>query len=321
MLPWRYSWRSAPSRRVDGAALATPLAACLVVGLLGIDLFLFADGFHPLKPRETSFPPLAELEPLRSDPGLFRVGGWGDTLIPNSALVYGLQDYRGYDGVGVRHYSDLLDVGFRYTGSFHALVTFATPHLLDLLNVKYVLIRDDVDVPAERFTMVKDGPVRVYRNDRALPRAFLADGFVTLEGDAARRAMRSGAIDFRRTVVLESPPATAPSAAQAGSDLGTAVVRQYDDHRVTIETQATGQRLLVLSDTHYPGWTATVDGVSAPILRANYAFRAVSVPAGAHRVDFRYRPRSFTYGLLLSALGLLAAGTLASRRRTLRQAS
>jgi hypothetical protein len=104
------------------AVWAAPLmprraAACLPAGLIAVDLFVFADGFHPLKPRETTFPPLTELEPIQNDRALFRVGGWGDTLIPNSALVYGFHDYRGYDGVGVRQYGELLDVAFRHNGS------------------------------------------------------------------------------------------------------------------------------------------------------------------------------------------------------------
>ena len=45
---------------------------------------------------------------------------------------------------------------------------------------------------------------------------------------------------------------------------------------------------LVVSDTWLRGWSATLDGESVPVLRANYAFRAVGVPAGRHEVVFRY---------------------------------
>jgi hypothetical protein len=302
-----------------GAVWVVPLlprswAASVLVGLIAVDLFLFADGFHPLKPQETTFPALAELEPVRSDPALFRVAGWEDTLIPNSALVYGLQDYRGYDGVGVRRYGELLDVAFRYNGSFHQLVSFAAPHLLDLLNVKYILVPTDVPVPADRFTLVKDGPTRVYRNDRVLPRAFLVDSFITLHGNEARRALRDAELDLRRTVVLEDSPPLEPSLAAQNSDSGTASITHYDHHRVVIQTRATGPRLLVLSDTYYPGWTATLDDRDTRILAANFAFRAVSVPAGTHVVEFRYRPMSFRWGLTGSAAGLLIVAVLALRR-------
>ena len=58
-------------------------------------------------------------------------------------------------------------------------------------------------------------------------------------------------------------------------------------------------------------WTASVDGQEAPIARADGLFRAVWLEAGPHRAVFRYRPRSFSIGLALSALGALAwAATL-----------
>jgi len=72
---------------------------------------------------------------------------------------------------------------------------------------------------------------------------------------------------------------------------------------VTAETDA----LLVLADTYYPGWSATVDGRATEILRANYAFRAIEVPAGRHEVALVYRPSHWRTGLLLSLAGLLGA--------------
>lgn len=62
---------------------------------------------------------------------------------------------------------------------------------------------------------------------------------------------------------------------------------------------------LLLSDTWYPGWQATVDRRTAPIFRANYLFRAVQIPAGDRLVRFIYRPLSFYLGLILSLIALL----------------
>ncbi len=62
---------------------------------------------------------------------------------------------------------------------------------------------------------------------------------------------------------------------------------------------------LVLADTMAPGWTAQLDGTAAPILRADFAFRAVRVPAGRHTVDFRYDAPLARVGLVLSVLGVL----------------
>jgi uncharacterized membrane protein YfhO len=61
----------------------------------------------------------------------------------------------------------------------------------------------------------------------------------------------------------------------------------------------------VLADVNYDGWNAFLDGERVPLLQADYAFRAVRVPAGKHTVEFRYTPLSFWGGLILSVAVLL----------------
>jgi hypothetical protein len=64
---------------------------------------------------------------------------------------------------------------------------------------------------------------------------------------------------------------------------------------------------LILADTEYPGWVASVDGAEVPIYRANLNFRAVQVDAGAHEVRFDYHPGWLLPGALVSLLALVVA--------------
>jgi uncharacterized membrane protein YfhO len=82
---------------------------------------------------------------------------------------------------------------------------------------------------------------------------------------------------------------------------------QYGANGVTIDAALQRPGYLVLADTYYPSWKAFVDGQPWPVLRANYAFRAVALPAGYHRVIFRYEPVSFRLGLSLSGATWLSA--------------
>ena len=87
------------------------------------------------------------------------------------------------------------------------------------------------------------------------------------------------------------------------SDLVQIVRFSNDEVELEVETEAPG--LLVMSDVHAPGWKASVNDQPATLLRANYAFRAVFVPAGEHRVTFHYEPLAFQVGALLSGFALL----------------
>ena len=70
----------------------------------------------------------------------------------------------------------------------------------------------------------------------------------------------------------------------------------------------------MLSDLHYPGWAATVNGESTPIERANHLFRAVRVAPGKSTVRFEYRPASLRRGALVSLASALLLAALLVRR-------
>jgi hypothetical protein len=77
--------------------------------------------------------------------------------------------------------------------------------------------------------------------------------------------------------------------------------------RVAFRVEQIRPQYLVIAQPWYPGWHATIDGAPAPLLRANSAFFALDVPAGAHDVELAYRPASWIWGLRLAAAGLLLA--------------
>jgi uncharacterized membrane protein YfhO len=74
----------------------------------------------------------------------------------------------------------------------------------------------------------------------------------------------------------------------------------------------------VVLDPFYPGWTASVDGVPAPIVRADFTFEAVPVAAGrrALRLEYRSRPLRLGAAVAIAGLGAIAA-VLSWRRRRL----
>lgn len=138
----------------------------------------------------------------------------------------------------------------------------------------------------------------------------------TVAAHSAEHALEllvSGAIDLGTQVILESQPAER----NAGSGVGH--ILALDDSRPTslsISLDMQGQGWLVVADTWYPGWKAYLDGSVVEIHRANYLFRAVSVPIGEHLIEFNYEPLSFRVGSFISVMGLfvsILSGWLCSR--------
>jgi len=159
------------------------------------------------------------------------------------------------------------------------------------------------------------GPyARVYVNPAARPR-------VRLEHDVRRAASADEALALVRVapasgVVLEGTPAddaAAAPCATSGRDRVEILGDAPED--VRIRTRSDCASYLVLADTLLPGWSASVDGVPAPIIAADYAFRAVRLEAGEHEVEFTYRAPGLTAGILLSLLGLAGTALLVVRGR------
>jgi hypothetical protein len=105
----------------------------------------------------------------------------------------------------------------------------------------------------------------------------------------------------KERLIVEDPDHPLPEDMTAD---GTTTIVVDDPERVELETSSEGPSYLFLADTFDPGWSATVDGKPAPIRPAYVAFRAVYLPAGAHRVAFTYVPAGFRPGLVATAAGL-----------------
>jgi uncharacterized membrane protein YfhO len=88
-------------------------------------------------------------------------------------------------------------------------------------------------------------------------------------------------------------------------------VVNYEPQRVELRAVLERPGLVILADTYYPGWRLTIDGKTAPILRANRIMRGAAIPSGVHTLVYSYEPESFRIGAILSAGGLIVLLVLA----------
>ena len=129
--------------------------------------------------------------------------------------------------------------------------------------------------------------------------------------------------DPRRTALVTEPLAIA-SGSQTQPNVtpdGRAEITRYEPNRVDVKTDSSTASILVLSENHYPGWRAYVDGRRVDVLRVDYNLRGVILAAGAHQISFVYRPWSVMIGFLVSLLTALAmaVSTMTFSRRDVRK--
>jgi hypothetical protein len=265
-------------------AMAGLLAAC------GMSFGMF---YNPLSAGAN--PDELRVEPLSGSHERAAVLGIG-TLPPNLGMLGQIRDVRGYESVRPARIPDLYRALGPEAGAHHHFMTDLDAgrlRLLRRLGCSWVLSDRRVEleglVPEGsgfpwRYRV--EGGARVVWASRAVdPRPDMATHLGELEDSE---------------VVLEGTGGGGEGAAAEGR-IGWLV---DEPDRVELEVEAPGEGWLVLRDTWAKGWTVRLDGEPAALLRADYLFRAVRVGPGTHRVEFRYGPVAFRWGLGFTAVGL-----------------
>jgi len=145
------------------------------------------------------------------------------------------------------------------------------------------------------------------RGIHPIKNAFAVHRAEILDASSVLKRLGDSSFDPESTVLLEEQPAQ-PLPSGPLETPSTVRITAHKHNQVTLDVDMADSGFVVLSDAHYPGWNAFVDGQPSPVYRANYLFRAVEVGPGEHWVEYRYQPRSFWIGVgvtLLTALVLV----------------
>jgi len=152
-------------------------------------------------------------------------------------------------------------------------------------------------------TTARDAFFAWQRRDGFLPMITCGQRPVYMEDDAAMRTVLSPAFEPEQTLLL--PPNEQRFVTVTNRSRARVVDSQVRVHSVSAEIIAEEPALVSLAQTYFHHWRAYVDGKPAHLLRANYAFQAVEVPAGRHAIRLVYEDGGFLVGALISGVAMV----------------
>jgi hypothetical protein len=219
----------------------------------------------------------------------------------NAAMAHGIEDTVSYNPLRLDAYQRAIGPG-ENAGDINLRRfprTFRGYHsmMARLLGIEIVVFdrpisRLPAHVPPFEATPLLEGPkVWVYLLPPATSRVVMATDVRVVDSEAVIEAHAIPNFDSSRVALVDgATPLQATYPAEAAR--GEASIIRYGANRVEVSASSATGGVLVLHDLWYPGWVAEIDGKRVPLLKANLIFRGVEVPAGKHRIVFRFDPLS-----------------------------
>ncbi|GAB4247545.1 MAG: YfhO family protein [Ekhidna sp.] len=161
-----------------------------------------------------------------------------------------------------------------------------------------------------RFLKFGNAPQQVIENTNANGNAWFVEELIQVNS-ATEEINTLGEIDTKRAAVIDvSKFQSIQNFVPAQTQWKVQLISR-DMNAQSYSYSSDGEGLIVFSEIYYPkGWIATIDGVEAELLRANYVLRALKVPAGEHTITLKYEPEIYAKGntiMLISGILLLLA--------------
>ena len=322
-----------------------PMFAALLVGVQVLDLamlhyrmpgqrFEYADIIRDeavLRPRMAA---LRDELHRTGERALATDGSKNPFLLPNLTRPWDVPAASGTGSLGIERYLDVLGMGG--PGDVYPETLSVAHRGLDLFSIRYVLVRrgtalaDDMRQHGDRWSAIEevqyyerdpDTQYTLFKNARALPRAWCVPAIARVTPGEALAAIRSGHLpggrgEFHPERVALVEPDTLRDWKEGAIDAeGTEVLAEVDrQHRYLVRTNA--PCLLVLSEVYYPWWRASMDEGDVEIARVNHTMIGIPVPPGSHVVRLRLEPMSIWWGAGITVMSLLAWSAVTSRVRS-----
>lgn len=281
-------------KKIGKNFVSIALGVLIMFDLIGVNLrYVNKDDFVRQRNVVTPFQASPIDEMIQQDDSIYRVFDPQEGL--NGARTsYFHKSIGGYHAAKPRPLQDLFE---------HHLYQ-NNLQVLNMLNVKYIIQQDD---EGNNFPAV---------NDRANGNAWFVR---SLKAVSSANEEIQGLKDFDSKTEAVINTQKYPRVTKLSFEVDSLAGISLEDHRpnyIKYQSSNANDGFAVFSEMHYPqGWNAFIDGKSQPHFRVNYALRGMKIPAGEHRIEFKFEPEVVQLGSQIALgsnilLGLIILGGL-----------
>ncbi len=270
--------------RIKAPVLAIGLVILVTFDLYTVDKrYLDSDDFKP-KRELAGFEPTPADEQILTDKSLsYRVLDLTGSFMNDNRPSYFHKSIGGYHAAKLRRYQELIEYGFPQNQL----------GVLNMLNGKYII------QPGQPDAQGQPTPAIVQTNPTALGNAWFVRT-IQLVADADAEILALQKLNPSDTILIDKRFSSQVSGLTGLDPTGATIqLTTYEPDHLTYQSNSTRDQLAVFSEIYYRGetdWNAYVDGKKTPHFRADYVLRAMRVPAGTHKIEFRFEPPTVALG-------------------------
>lgn len=269
--------------------------------------YLYDDQFVEKVQQENSFKPTDTDKAILADKTLdFRVLNLAGNTFNENNTSYWHKSIGGYHAAKLRRYQEMIEehISSEMNDVFKAVsdaggdMTKVDPSgfpVLNMLNTRYFIFP------------LQGGQTMPMQNPYTMGNAWFVDE-VQYVNNANEEIDALHHINPAKVAVIDKKFSEQVKQTAVPDTMSSIKLTAYEPNGLKYEVDSKTGGTVVFSEIYYPGWQAYIDGVEAPLGRANYILRAMNVPAGKHVVEFKFDPKSLhvTETVAFIALGVLA---------------
>ena len=243
---------------------------------------------------------------LKKDTTHYRV--WNRTVntMNDASTSFYFNSIGGYHAAKLQRYQELWDYQ----------ISRGNIRVISMLNTKYIISPSD--------SQDSKTPI-IMENTLNMGPAWVIDS-IAFTTSAREELTSLDSLDIERVAVADTSFARVTQYTPMERDSSgtySITLEKYEPNHITYRSVLSSEKPVVFSEIYYPdGWNAYIDGEKVPHFRVNYVLRAMILPAGEHKVEFRFEPKEVLYGDRLNlaftitfVVGLLAAIILSLRKK------